>query len=690
MVRLIHVRPLPLSSLLLLAGATIALGQFGPPSGYYDGTSDLTGSALKDALHDIIDNHDVIPYTSSSTDVWDALKLLDRDPEDSESVLLIYSGETRPVDDTNGNGNPGITSDSWEREHLWPRSYGIASNGADSSDLFNLRACRRSVNSSRANRIYAEPSPLVAQNPPFCPECLYDRVFEEGGLWSARPSERGDIARSMFYMAVRYDGSDSNTTDLEISNSPSDVLSLFGELETLLMWHIEDPVDQEERRRNHLIYTDYQGNRNPFVDHPNWVSDIFGSVTPSILLTLSSNSVPESSGSIFATIDLTEAPDSDLTITIEKIGDSDNSEIFLPLSVTVPADMTFGSFTITILEDGVLDGDQAIEIIASAADYLTDQETLTVIDEDVPVGASSELWINEFHYDDTNTDNDEFIEVILGPGVTNSLSDIVVYLYNGNGGRFYDSFPLTEFTEASPANGYSIFFLDLPTNGIQNGAPDGIALVVGGTVVEFLSYEGTFSATDGPANGLQSTDIEVEETGTTAEGSSLERRGTGQGPDDFSWYVRDGTNSKGSVNLDQTLINNALSELEEYLSSFGVPESEWDPTVDSDNDGYTQLEEFMFNGHPLESSALLTLLPTAADEGLKVSFDRRKNTAFATIAVEINPDLSDPSGWTETGVQQSGSAVPVNDDYETVTFETTATISEADALFLRLFITESQ
>lgn len=133
------------------------------------------------------------------------------------------------------------------------------------------------------------------------------------------------------------------------------------------------------------------------------------------------------------------------------------------------------------------------------------------------------VWINEFHYDTAGTDIGEFVEVVVAPEVTTALSNIVVDLYNGTDGKTYASHALSTFTLGSTIDGYRVFYKDIP--GIQNGAPDGFSVAVEGVVVQFLSYEGFFAATSGPALGLTSTDIGVFESGAPAN-SSLQLTGS--------------------------------------------------------------------------------------------------------------------------------------------------------------------
>ena len=125
--------------ILLIALQAWGWGQYAPPQGYYAAAEGLSGPALRAALHSIIRNHTVIPYTATWTDAWDALKVLDQDPANPVNVRLIYSNGSVPAWDTAGNGNTSITENSWAREHLWPQSLGVGGTGADTSDLFNLR-----------------------------------------------------------------------------------------------------------------------------------------------------------------------------------------------------------------------------------------------------------------------------------------------------------------------------------------------------------------------------------------------------------------------------------------------------------------------------------------------------------------------------------------------------------------------
>ncbi|PZQ60281.1 MAG: hypothetical protein DI570_14455 [Phenylobacterium zucineum] len=158
-------------------------------------------------------------------------------------------------------------------------------------------------------------------------------------------------------------------------------------------------------------------------------------------------------------------------------------------------------------------------------------------------------WINEFHYDNTGADRGEFVEIILSPG--ENLGDFQIVLYNGANGQSYDTKALTVGTVTQLPNGYRAVQVNYDGN-LQNGSPDGIALVRGGAVVEFISYEGVMTAANGPASGRTSVDVGVSEPGNQ-DGTSIARVGTGDEGSDFTWSLA-ADDTPGAVNIGQTLV----------------------------------------------------------------------------------------------------------------------------------------
>ena len=249
------------------------------PQDYYQEANGKSSDNLKEALHQIISNHSVFPYTSSSTDTWDILQLSDQDPENHENMILVYTGRSQDKGYRDGSGNysqyengNGTQSNSWNREHVWPKSHGFPNEDDNAyTDVHNLKPSDRSVNSSRGTKDYDYGGSQHSE----ATECLTD-----SDSWEPSDSVKGDIARILFYMVVRYDpGYDHNNNpfDLELVDytTPNNNDPILGKLSSLIQWHYDDPVDDFEINRNEIIYG-FQENRNPFIDHPNLVGFLWG------------------------------------------------------------------------------------------------------------------------------------------------------------------------------------------------------------------------------------------------------------------------------------------------------------------------------------------------------------------------------------------------------------------------------
>lgn len=251
--------------------ALLSISVFSQPTNYYDSSFGENGEDLKQSLHQLVKNHTTYSYTSSSTDVWDILKVTDRDTLNPNNVILIYSG--RSVNAAQEYNSAA----GWSREHVWAKSRGdFGTSPGPGTDVHHLRPCDVSVNSTRNNRNFDD-----------CINCedVIDNGYNTGSkkdanLWTFEPPDevKGDVARMIFYMAVRYEGT-SGEPDLELTSSllaKSSKDPLQSKLSTLLLWHDQDPVSDWEKNRNEIIFSNYQGNRNPFIDHPEFAHYIWG------------------------------------------------------------------------------------------------------------------------------------------------------------------------------------------------------------------------------------------------------------------------------------------------------------------------------------------------------------------------------------------------------------------------------
>ncbi|MCA1320278.1 endonuclease [Bacillus tianshenii] len=224
---------------------------------YYKDAEGKTGSALKAALHNIIDDHQTLSYDA----LWAALRVTDEDPANPNNVILLYTGRSQSKASNGGGAN------DWNREHVWAKSHGdFGTSRGPGTDLHHLRPTDASVNSSRSNLDFDNGGREHA-------EALGN--YYDSDSWEPRDEVKGDVARMLFYMVVRYEG-DSGEIDLELNELVNNGSApLHGKMSVLLEWHEEDPVDAGEIRRNRIIFEDYQGNRNPFIDHPEFADMIW-------------------------------------------------------------------------------------------------------------------------------------------------------------------------------------------------------------------------------------------------------------------------------------------------------------------------------------------------------------------------------------------------------------------------------
>jgi len=225
-------------------------------TGYYNGADGKSGEELKTALYNIIKGHDSYQYFSSST----VFEQSDQDPDNPENIILVYTGRSE------SNDNFGSGGDYINREHVWAKSHGdFGEEPPEGSDFHNLKPADASVNMDRSNLDFDNGGTQHSE----ATGCYFD-----GNSWEPRDEVKGDIARILFYMATRYEG-ENGEEDLklvdEVNTSPAPE---HGRLSTLLEWNNEDPPDEFERNRNKVIFQ-WQHNRNPFIDNPEWANLIW-------------------------------------------------------------------------------------------------------------------------------------------------------------------------------------------------------------------------------------------------------------------------------------------------------------------------------------------------------------------------------------------------------------------------------
>jgi len=270
----------------------------------------------------------------------------------------------------------------WNHEHVWPQAYGVDA-GPGKSDVHHLRPCDVQANGERGSLYFAEIA--SGSTPLRAPLCRKTAV-----AWMPRPEEKGDLARAMFYMAVRYEGGES-TPDLELSDTPSAGANRFGRLSDLLRWHREDPVNDEERRRNHTIYTDYQFNRNPFIDDPDYAEMVFAGV-PVVRVTALQPEANEGGEPAVVRISRRGPVQGALTIGLS-YGGSVGAEAWqvAPAAVALPAGVAEVDLTLFPRSQPGEQGARRLQVVAAANPAYAPVSAAEITLLDAPVGGY-ELW----------------------------------------------------------------------------------------------------------------------------------------------------------------------------------------------------------------------------------------------------------------------------------------------------------
>ena len=244
---------------LLIIGLGLSTKAASRVDDYYSAIDRTIPNSLERQLHELVKKQHYISYKN----IWRFLEVAHQ--ANSSSVILFYTRRVVPKSDK-ASGSEQANNNFWNREHVWPQSKGLKGNEAR-RDLHNIVPADRSVNSSRGNKYFDNGGKPHSE----CEGCLFDN-----DSWEPPDEVKGDIARIVFYMDLRYNGDDSTgAPDLVASDNTSSDKRYFSGLSTLLRWHCRDSVDDTERTRNDVVQH-YQGNRNPFVDRPAWVKQVFG------------------------------------------------------------------------------------------------------------------------------------------------------------------------------------------------------------------------------------------------------------------------------------------------------------------------------------------------------------------------------------------------------------------------------
>jgi len=275
----------------------------GNVSSYYNRVNNSSAEQLRCSLNTVIRGHTVFPYSASTTDTWDILEIADE--YNATQILDVYKNRLYNKGSDRAGTGSGLT---YNREHTWPNSLGFGSTTgnfglphAPYTDTHMLYLSDTQYNSDRGNDPYGNCTlasgcserATEINNGSGGGSGVYagNSNWTDGSKFETWRKRKGDVARAILYMAIRYEGgthtvTGQNEPDLELTDNLSLIVgtsaspAYMGLLTDLLQWHQADPPDAAELVRNQVIYN-FQGNRNPFIDHPEWAtSALFNSAKP--------------------------------------------------------------------------------------------------------------------------------------------------------------------------------------------------------------------------------------------------------------------------------------------------------------------------------------------------------------------------------------------------------------------------
>jgi len=414
---------------------SVSTSEDDPFDGYYATVDGLSGNALKTGLHDLIDTNTSSNYSASRTLLFQTLDKVDG------NVRCVYTGQDYPIDNTyNGSSNPNT-------EHAYAQSWFDGTiESTKQADVHNLFITSSSVNSSRGNLPFDVVTNTTTSYDSFN-GFVSKRGTNANGQTVFEPADqiKGNIARALLYFHVRYGQT--------LSQGGVDML------DQLISWHTSDPVDEDELEDNTLIF-DFQSNRNPFIDHPEYVSSIWGGSVSNTTIQFSpaSATVNEGDGTITLNIQIQNhsatATTADVVLSSGAAADVNN---YSTAQITFPASSSADqTVTVYITDDSILEGTEqvvfAIQNVSGGNDATVgayDSYALTIIDNDIPSPVATSA---------TSITDDSFI------ANWNAASGITEYEFDLSTSSSFASF--VDGYEAYPVSGTSLSVSELASNTI--------------------------------------------------------------------------------------------------------------------------------------------------------------------------------------------------------------------------------
>ncbi|MDD3235374.1 MAG: endonuclease [Candidatus Cloacimonetes bacterium] len=320
----------------IISAKTLAGDAF---NGYYNPVIGLSGTALKTGLHDLIDSNTYSNYDGAKTFLFQTLDNV------GGVVRCVYTGQDYPISGSyNGSSSPNT-------EHTYAQSwFGTSEASTKKADVHHLFVTNSNVNSSRGNLPF-DVVTNASNTYSYANGYVSKRGTNASGKTVFEPSDqhKGNLARALLYFNVRY--------NMTLSQGGVDMLS------RLIEWHNADPVNPDELTRNTAVYG-HQGNRNPFVDHPEYVASIWGGAAASTVVQFNPASaiVNEADGTVTLTVQILN-PSATATTAQIALTDGSASDVgnFATRYITFPANSsTNQTISVTITDDSILEGTETL------------------------------------------------------------------------------------------------------------------------------------------------------------------------------------------------------------------------------------------------------------------------------------------------------------------------------------------
>jgi endonuclease I len=545
--------------LLTVLTATMALATI--PSGYYDSAAGLSGASLRQALHDIIDGHTQKTYDQ----VWDAFATTDVRPiatYGAEYIWCMYTHIEFHYNEDQSSGTAVYTT--YNREHSWPKSWANETY-PHYTDLYHLYPTQAYSNSIRNNLPYGEVEDGTAT---YTSENGSLRGAARSGLgyvgtvFEPIDEYKGDLARTYFYISTRYYTEDSGWSTSPMTNKCE---LLEWAVDMLLDWHHNDPVSQKELDRIEAVYA-IQGNRNPYIDNPDYADSIWASTSSTI-----DAPVAQAASSILQDR-FTANWSSVIGATGYKLYVSQYADFGSYLSGYGPKDVS-NNLSETILS---LSASTSYYYRVRAYDTETESSNSNTISlTTASNGASSEGGVFFSEYIEGSSNN-KALEIYNATGSSIDLGSVVVKLYS-NGGTSPSS---TATLSGSLANA-DVYVL---ANGSANAAILSVADITSGVV--------NFNGNDAVELYFQDTLVDVIGTvgssSTFAENVTLVRKpeiingNTSYTASEWTSYAEDETSYLGSHTVNEAPTSISLQSLSAFYEN-GVVLLTWTTASETEN-----------------------------------------------------------------------------------------------------------